>query len=154
MLTLVVILTLGCTGESNEGCTNFDASNFDASATTDDGSCIVKRVFITSSVYEGVLTQYNAESVGLAAGDALCQTAATAANLGGTWKAWLSDTNDGAIERLVDVGAYYLVDGLTKVFNNYANLGTTPLVPINMDETAATVGGSDSESSANGNSPR
>lgn len=40
-----------------------------------------------------------------------------------------------AIDRINDVGPWYLVDGTTKVFNNKANLLTTPLAEIDEDET-------------------
>lgn len=44
-----------------------------------------RRVFITS-------TSYNGNLGGLAGADAKCQARANAVNLGGTWKAWLSDS--------------------------------------------------------------
>jgi hypothetical protein len=53
---------------------------------------VLPRVFITSTVHAGNLG-------GLAGGDAICQSRANAANLGGQWKAWLSDSNIGPATR-------------------------------------------------------
>lgn len=51
------------------------------------------RVFVTSTTYNGNLG-------GLAGADAKCQARADTANLGGTWKAWLSDGTVSAASRL------------------------------------------------------
>lgn len=45
-----------------------------------------KRVFVTSTTYDGNLG-------GLAGADAKCQERSGAMNMGGTWKAWLSDSS-------------------------------------------------------------
>jgi hypothetical protein len=86
-----------------------------------------KRVFITAARYDGNLG-------GLAGADAKCATAAAAVNLGGTWKAWLSDANTNAIDRIADVGPWYFVGLPIKVFNNKANLATLPLRPVAVTE--------------------
>jgi hypothetical protein len=63
--------------------------------------------------------------------------AATAASLGGTWKAWLSTGTVNAIDRIADVGPWYRIDG-AKVFNNKASIVTSePVVEINVDEHGA-----------------
>jgi hypothetical protein len=64
-----------------------------------------RRVFVSSAAYDGALGGY-------AGGDARCQALATAAALGGTWMAWLSDTSSspGARFSKATVG-YALVDG-------------------------------------------
>src|SRR5687768_3068711 len=49
-----------------------------------------KRMFVTSSKYSGNLQMTGQAPTGLEGGDNLCRTSATAANLGGTWNAWLS----------------------------------------------------------------
>jgi hypothetical protein len=96
-------------------------------------------VFVTSSRYSGDLKTAGAGATGLAGGDALCQTAATAANLGGTWKAWLSigvaggGATTNAVDRIAEGGPWYRLDG-EKAFNNRANLMTAPLVSLNHDE--------------------
>ncbi|KKQ77905.1 hypothetical protein A3B42_02920 [Candidatus Daviesbacteria bacterium RIFCSPLOWO2_01_FULL_38_10] len=51
------------------------------------------RVFITSTAYNGNLG-------GLSGADSKCQARADAANLGGTWKAWLSDDVSSSATRL------------------------------------------------------
>ncbi len=65
-----------------------------------------KRVFITRGQFDGNLG-------GLAGGDAKCSSAATAAGLNGTWKAWLSTTTVNAIDRLADVGPWTDLRGET-----------------------------------------
>jgi hypothetical protein len=89
-----------------------------------------KRVFVTSAQYAGNLG-------GLAGADALCTNAAVAANKGGTWKAFLSSTTEDAISRIADVGPWYqeLSNGsFVKTFNNKANLRTSPLTTLYVDE--------------------
>ena len=88
------------------------------------------RVFITSVGYTGNLG-------GLAGADALCTNAARAANKGGTWKAFLSSPTEDAISRMADVGPWHqeLRDGsLLKTFNNKANLTTSPLTTLYVNE--------------------
>ncbi len=99
-----------------------------------------KRVFVTNTTYTGDLTVQASVSDGLAAADKLCQQAALAAVLGGTWKAWISGSGVDAKSRISDVGPWYLLDGQTKVFNNAAGLTTTPLAPINLTEQKTGVG--------------
>lgn len=93
-----------------------------------------KRLFVTSTAYSG----YSIISVSNA--DATCNTCATAAGLEGTWKAWISGPTVNAIDRIVDVGPWYKIDG-SKAFNNKVNLMTTPIVNINVDENGNTVAG-------------
>lgn len=52
--------------------------------------------------------------------------------LGGTWKAIVAQP-DGGLDALADTGPWYLLDGRL-AFNNRAQLKTTPLVPISVDE--------------------
>jgi hypothetical protein len=88
----------------------------------------VKRVFVTSATFPG-------GALGGASGaDERCYAAARAAELGGTWKAWMSTSSEDAIDRIEDVGPWYLVNSATKVFNNKANLTTVPLASITLDE--------------------
>ena len=87
----------------------------------------VKRVFATSMAFSvtDVGSPANADVHCKAVADS-----ATAAGLGSfagaNWKAWLSDSHTNAIDRLADVGPWYLVDGVTKVANNKAQLGLVP----------------------------
>jgi hypothetical protein len=73
----------------------------------------VVSVFVTT-------TEYQANLGGLAGADQKCQDAADAAQLGGTWTAWLSDSTENAIDRIPD-GQYQLLDG-TQVADDKADL--------------------------------
>src|SRR4051812_26291493 len=91
------------------------------------GSDSVKRLFITSTTSAG------GDVGGLAGADQKCQNAAdsaTAAGLGSfagaTWKAWLSDSQTKAIDRIADVGPWFKVDEETKIANNKAQLALVP----------------------------
>lgn len=110
-----------------------------------------KRVFVTSSLYSGNLKVEGQAATGLEGADNLCRTAAAAANLGGTWKAWLSagvpaatvTMSTNAVDRIAEVGPWYRLDG-SKAFNNKANLMTAPLVPLDRDENGRPIPGSSS----------
>jgi hypothetical protein len=86
-----------------------------------------KRIFVTSSTFSGDLG-------GLAGADEKCQTHAQAANFEGTFKAWLSDSQTDAIDRIKDTGPWYRVDEVTVVFNNKTNLTTTPVNSVLTNE--------------------
>ena len=74
-----------------------------------------KRVFVTSTKFTGNLG-------GLAGADAKCQSHANAADLGGVWKAWLSDSTDSAANRLAHgTKPYKMLNGQT-VADNWADL--------------------------------
>lgn len=80
-----------------------------------------RRVFITSTTYTGNLG-------GLAGADALCQSSASAASLGGNWKAWLSTSSDAAADRLEQFSGPYLnLDG-SLVANGWSDLTDGTLV--------------------------
>lgn len=85
-----------------------------------------KRLFATKAQWSGNLG-------GLSGADANCQSAADGAKLGGTWKAWLSDSTASAPSRLSTASKYVLIDGKTVVFNG--PIGGTPLHDLDMDET-------------------
>jgi hypothetical protein len=109
----------------------------DGGASTLPGGAM--RLFVTSASYSGNLSSLRGTSAaGLQAGDALCNNAAQGAVLGGTWKAWLSDSTENAIDRIADLGPWYRIDG-KKVFNNRANLQTTPLATLSVDERGETL---------------
>ena len=86
------------------------------------GSSAGKRIFITT-------TSYSANLGGIAGADNKCALAAMAGNLGGAWKAWISDGATNAIDRFTDVGPWKDLKGVT-IFNNKANLATSPLAPL------------------------
>jgi hypothetical protein len=93
-----------------------------------------KLIFVTSAAYDGNLKSQGAGSAGLAGADNLYATAAAAAVLGGTWRAWISDGTTAAIDRIQDVGPWVSVAGDGVVFNNKANLATNPLRELRYDE--------------------
>ena len=106
-----------------------DASTADGGGdATPSGPTGGKRVFATSSQQAG-------DFGGIAGGDAICQAAASAAKLGGTFKAWLSDGSTKASARIAAVGPWSLVDG-TPVFP-LANV-SSPLHDLDMDESGQT----------------
>jgi hypothetical protein len=117
----------------------------DASGATEGGDGSRRphqeRLFLTHDRWDGDLVGAATAlgisvTTGIAAGDALCNRAATSAGLGGTWIAWLSDGAHDAIDRVKDVGPWYRVDGVA-VFAGKAALVGNPLVPIDRDETGA-----------------
>lgn len=88
-----------------------------------------KTVFLSSQMYNGFLG-------GLAGADEKCQALANAAGLIGTFKAWLSDSQEGPATRFThSVFPYKRVDGAT-VASNWNDLtGLSYLLnPINVDE--------------------
>ncbi len=95
-----------------------------------------KRVFVTSSTYSGNLMAHGGGTSGLEGADNLCNLVASAAGLGGSWTAWLSSDSEDAIDRVPDVGPWYLVDQCTRVFPNRAAIAAFgPEVPIMITET-------------------
>lgn len=101
----------------------------DAGASAETGSPLpggTKRIFATKGQQSGNLG-------GLSGADSTCQSAATGAKLGGTWKAWLSDSSASAPSRMSPASKYVLVDGKTVVFNG--PIGGMPLHDLDMDET-------------------
>jgi hypothetical protein len=103
-----------------------------------NGNCAgPKRIFVTSATFQGNLMTVGGGATGLAGADTLCAVAATQANLGGTWKAWLSDGATNAIDRITGIGPWVLVGTGAMAFTDKANLMTAPLVPINRDEHGA-----------------
>ncbi len=88
------------------------------------------RMFVTSSAYKG-------DFGGVAGADQLCNTAAQAGNKGGTWKAWMSSDTENAVDRMADVGPWFqetASNTWVKTFNNKANLVTSPLATLYVDE--------------------
>jgi hypothetical protein len=76
----------------------------------------VKRVFVTSEAYSVIDEK---------SGDAACQRLADAANLGGIYKAWLSEGADGPKQRFNhSVDGYVRVDGVV-VANSWVDFTAT-----------------------------
>ena len=102
--------------------------------------CPTKTVFVTSATNDGDLG-------GLAGGDANCQNLADAAGLGGTYKAWLSDSATAVKDRFAQSTVPYVrTDGLV-IADDWADLTDNPdtdplLVPIDRDENSNAVASS------------
>jgi hypothetical protein len=118
-----------------------DLLGLDLTGQANDAASAPKRLFVTSLKYKGdlktaglIATNGGPITTGLEGGDGLCQTAAMTAGLGGTWKAYLSDSTTNAYDRIADVGPWTLVGGAI-LFANKAALKGAPAGPINRDET-------------------
>jgi hypothetical protein len=129
-LGILVVATVACTPTSSEKIFQPDAAVDTAPK---------PRAFVTSTSYSGDLKTAGAGSSGLDGADKLCQAASTAAGLAGTFKAWLSDSTTNAIDRLTDVGGWYMVGGQAfELFDSKAALVSPPANPF-ADETGAVV---------------
>lgn len=118
---------------SSDGGTSNPPSASDSGTTSAPAGA--KYVFVTSVHYTGDLG-------GVAGADAKCQTAATAAGLAGTYKAWISTYGASAADRITGDGPWYGTDPAhTKVFNNHANLLTVPHAFLEYDENGQFGGG-------------
>ena len=78
---------------------------------------------------------------GLAGADRFCQAGADRYQIGGTWKAWLSDSQTDAIDRIADVGPWYTMNG-NLAFQNKAQLAGTPSNVIEYDMAGGIVASS------------
>jgi uncharacterized protein DUF1554 len=94
------------------------------------GSGTCKRVFLSSGA-----PQPSGRLGGVAAGDIYCQTVADAEHLGGTWRAWLSDTSSSPSTRFRRATVpYRLLDG-TAIANDWTSLVSGALQhAIDVDE--------------------
>lgn len=102
-----------------------------SSGTCVAGQCAM-RAFVTSETFYGNFG-------GLAGADQKCQALADAANLGGKFRAWLSDSNTPIAARFPpSQGPYMRVDGVL-IANDSSELalGGTLQNPISVDETGA-----------------
>lgn len=90
---------------------------------------VPKRAFVSSTVVNGAFG-------GLAQADAICQVAANAVGLGGSYKAWLSDATASPLTRFTHSSLpYALVDG-TRIADNWADLISGSLNhALNLTET-------------------
>ena len=93
-----------------------------------------RTVFVTSQVFTGDLG-------GLAGADAKCQAAAIAAELPGTYRAWLSSSTESTKDRLVHSSIpYRLLDG-TEIAGNWVDLTDGSLdAGINVSENKSPPG--------------
>jgi hypothetical protein len=115
----------GTTSKTDAGA---DAAPDASSAVCAPGTC--KRVFVSlaSPAPRGNLG-------GIAAVDTFCQTSADAKSLGGTWKAWISDTTGSPSTRFTKATVpYRLLDGSTIAANYTALTSGTLAHAINVHE--------------------
>jgi hypothetical protein len=102
----------------------------------------VLRVFVTSTKSNADLMTAGGSPInGLDGGNNLCNAAAGAAGLGGSWNVWLSTSAIDAIDLIPGNGPWYLVDGTTLVFTSKAALTSNPMSAITLDETGHTTSG-------------
>jgi cysteine-rich repeat protein len=112
-----------------EGCDDGNVNSLDGCSST----CVIenRKVFVTSTLHTGNMG-------GLAGADAICNTRAAAANLTGTYMAWLStsEVNGTPATRFVQSAVPYLKVNGVKVADNWADLidGTLDS-PIDVTET-------------------
>jgi len=117
----------------NATCDGFDAGGCRAHA----------RAFVTSQGYDGNLG-------GLTGADAVCTAHAGAADLGGTWRAWLSASGADARSRIAG-GAYRLTDDVTVVAADGADLfDGTLAAPLARDEDGNAVAFTQARTGTNG----
>lgn len=97
--------------------TNSIGSSSQSSSSNQITPVAPKRVFITSTTYNGNLG-------GVAGADAKCQTQANVASLGGTWKAWISPASrvNSATLRLTHATIPYVLLNNTIIANNWTDL--------------------------------
>lgn len=82
-----------------------DAGDAAAPVADADAADVVKRVFVSSDLTNGIIG-------GLAGADTICTNAAKRGNLGpSTWVAWLSGDGKNAIDRITHDGPYDMLDG-------------------------------------------
>lgn len=148
----IYLLALVACGPSRRGTEEEEQTH----ETPDAGSTperMLKRIFATAATYSGNLRAAGGEADALASADKLCNQAAEAAELGGTWRAWLSTSEVDAIDRIEDVGPWYTVGSdsesgggergcggddcpvaRAKAFNNKAHLASVPLASLGGNE--------------------
>jgi hypothetical protein len=91
------------------------------------------RVFVTQTMYPPAFG-------GTSGADQRCQSSADAHVLGGTWKAWLSDTNSSAPQRIQAAPAgYVLLDGTLVAANGPGLLSGSLLHAIDRSEANARI---------------
>ena len=85
-------------------------------------------MFVTSQSFRGgEIKQAGGMATGIASGDKLCANLAAAANFGGTWKVWLSDSTTDAINRIAEAGPWYNTPRSDILFRSKVDLVVAPL---------------------------
>lgn len=130
----IVTLTIDIRGTTPTDAGTDATTVTDASVDAGDGGILAppgtKRVFVTAGTYTSNLKLEGSASSGPAGADILCNREATAAGIGGTWKAWIRETGVGSgALRVGTRGPWARMDGQL-VFPGPSVTGA-PLVPIN-----------------------
>ena len=95
---------------------------------------VVRRVFLTSQKYAGNLGN-------IQGADAKCSSLANAANLGGTWLAWISSSAGNPDQRFNKSAVPYLLTNGVVIAQNWSDLTDGSLqASINVDESGQVVG--------------
>jgi len=122
------------TGDEGCRCNGDDQCSLDLRCVS--GRCFkvpeVKRVFVTSLTFPGQLG-------GVEGADGECNYLARTAEVGGTWKAWLSTSSQSAFDHVADESPWYLMDHRTLAFETRAQLRTGPFGVVSKDEHDAGV---------------
>jgi len=102
------------------------------------GGCPVPRVFVTSMSYPGNFAVGQDDAWVYA--QSLCDARALAGGLGSGWEPWLSVGQKGAIDELSGVGPWHLIDCVTSVATDKADLTDGNIAHgIDQDELGAVV---------------
>jgi len=138
-----VVALLACTSTESRPDSGMDASvdsgtDSGVDAGNDSGmdsGVSERRIFVTD-------TEQDANFGGITGADELCASQATAANLDGDFKAWLSTIGSPVSDRLTHASVpYVLVDG-TLIANDWDDLtDSSILAPINLDASGQPRGG-------------
>lgn len=130
----VVTLTIDIRGTTIVDAGTDATTVTDASVDAGDGGIIAppgtKRVFVTAGTYTSNLKLEGSASSGPAGADILCNREATAAGIGGTWKAWIRETGVGSGALRVGTRGPWARMDRQLVFPGTSVTGV-PLVPIN-----------------------
>jgi len=113
----------------------------------DQGACSTRRVFVTSTAYDGSLSTNAAADPedGLARGDLRCQEHADLAGLGGSWSAWLAgagvEASTPRTRFATYAGPYVGLDGTVVATSRADLLDGSLAAPLHLDETGQVVSG-------------
>ncbi|APR81280.1 Hypothetical protein A7982_06627 [Minicystis rosea] len=110
-------------------------SSPDIPAAGDNGTGTSHRMFVTNASFTADLAVVGGAATGPAGADNLCNLAAEAVSIGGTWKAWISDSSVDAIDRIEDKGPWLNVPRTAILFPNKAALTQTPIDSVWYDLT-------------------
>ena len=134
-LALLSLLAAACSSSADLGSNQPPAPAADADAGNASPDPSRLRIFGTKAAYKGDLRSAGRKLTGIDGADALCQSSADGAQLGGTFIAFLSDDRIDVRDRVLDDGPWYLVDRTTLVFASKSAIGAAPANRIEKDES-------------------